>query len=412
MKHPPRSGSTPPEPPERPELDGRRRGRRRRARRRHRRHHDRAAARGGGRRVVLLEANRLARGVTRPHDGQGLLPARDDLLAAASKFGAEAARTYGAANEAALDWMPGARRDGIDCDLRRRPPTRTYAEGEDRAQAEQEADAATGPGCPARSSTSTPLPYGVAAAVRFDDQAEFHPRKYLLGLAERRLAGGRSSSDSRATADGQRRGPASSRRPAAASRADTSWSRPTIPFLDRTLAFARVHPQRSYALVCRIADEPPPGMFICARLADALGPRRAARRRGAAAGRRRGPQDGHGRRHRGALRARSRSSPASTGRSSRSSTAGPRRTTPRSTSSPTSAALTPRTDRLLMATGFAKWGMTGGTAAAMILADRVLGRAESVGGAVRPQPAATCAPRRPGSSRRTPRPACTSSATA
>ena len=36
--------------------------------------------------------------------------------------------------------------------------------------------------------------------------------------------------------------------------------------------------------------------------------------------------------------------------------------------------LTPFTDRVLMATGFAKWGMTGGTAAALVLSDRILGR--------------------------------------
>ena len=34
------------------------------------------------------------------------------------------------------------------------------------------------------------------------------------------------------------------------------------PFLDRALAFARVSQQRSYALLCRIAGEPPEGMFI------------------------------------------------------------------------------------------------------------------------------------------------------
>ena len=38
--------------------------------------------------------------------------------------------------------------------------------------------------------------------------------------------------------------------------------------------------------------------------------------------------------------------------------------------------LTPRSDRALMATGFAKWGITGGTAAAQLLADLVLGSAE------------------------------------
>ena len=39
-----------------------------------------------------------------------------------------------------------------------------------------------------------------------------------------------------------------------------------------------------------------------------------------------------------------------------------------------------------MATGFAKWGMTGGTAAAMILADRLTGAREPVGRAVQPEP--------------------------
>ncbi len=39
----------------------------------------------------------------------------------------------------------------------------------------------------------------------------------------------------------------------------------------------------------------------------------------------------------------------------------------------------PREDRVLMATGFAKWGMTGGTAAAMMLADRLLGRENAWG---------------------------------
>jgi Rieske Fe-S protein len=36
--------------------------------------------------------------------------------------------------------------------------------------------------------------------------------------------------------------------------------------------------------------------------------------------------------------------------------------------------MTPRNDQVLMATGFAKWGMTNGTAAANMLADRILGR--------------------------------------
>ena len=36
------------------------------------------------------------------------------------------------------------------------------------------------------------------------------------------------------------------------------------PFLDRSLAFARVHAQRSYALLCRVRLPPPHGMFLSA----------------------------------------------------------------------------------------------------------------------------------------------------
>ncbi len=39
-------------------------------------------------------------------------------------------------------------------------------------------------GLPASFVTETPLPYEVAGAVRLENQAQFHPRKYLLGLAE------------------------------------------------------------------------------------------------------------------------------------------------------------------------------------------------------------------------------------
>ena len=109
------------------------------------------------------------------------------------------------------------------------------------------------------------------------------------------------------------------------------------PFLDRALAFARVLPAALLRAPVPHHGRAAGGHVHQRRLADALGPLRPARRRGAAAGRRRGPQDRRGRRHRGALRARSSASPASTGTCSRSSTAGPRRTARRSTACPTSA---------------------------------------------------------------------------
>jgi glycine/D-amino acid oxidase-like deaminating enzyme len=133
--------------------------------------------------VVLLEANRLACGVSgfttaKVSSQHGLIYAR-----LRSRFGPEAASAYGAANEHALAWMADrVQRDGIACDWRRRP---SYAYlTRDRAKAEREAEAAADAGLPASFTDDPGLPYAVAGAVRFADQAEFHPRKYLLALAD------------------------------------------------------------------------------------------------------------------------------------------------------------------------------------------------------------------------------------
>jgi glycine/D-amino acid oxidase-like deaminating enzyme len=45
-------------------------------------------------------------------------------------------------------------------------------------------------GLPASYTEETELPFKVRAAVRFDNQAQFHPRKYLLALAEKIPGGG------------------------------------------------------------------------------------------------------------------------------------------------------------------------------------------------------------------------------
>ena len=57
--------------------------------------------------------------------------------------------------------------------------------GKERDAVEREAEAATEAGLPATLVEETPLPYAVEAAVRFEHQAEFHPRKYLLALADK-----------------------------------------------------------------------------------------------------------------------------------------------------------------------------------------------------------------------------------
>ena len=144
------------------------------------------------------------------------------------------------------------------------------------------------------------------------------------------------------------------------------------PFLDRSLAFARVHPRRSYALACRIAGAPPQGMFIGGSPMRSI---RAA------------PHDGEelllvgGEGHR----------PGSGGdteqRYRRLERFAREHWDVRSVDYrwsaqdnttldgvPYAGRMTPVSDKVLMATGFAKWGMTGGTAAALLLSELALGR--------------------------------------
>ena len=149
--------------------------------------------------------------------------------------------------------------------------------------------------------------------MRFDDQAEFHVRKYLLALAAQLETYGCELYERSHAVQVDAGDRCVVKTPGGNVTADHVVLATHYPFLDRALAFARVSQQRSYALLCRIAGEPPRGHVHQRRLADALGPRRAGGRRGAAARRRRGPQDRRGRRHRGALPARSSASPASTG---------------------------------------------------------------------------------------------------
>ena len=322
-----------------------------------------------GAHVVLLDADRVGCGVTgyttaKVSSQHGMIYAR-----LRSTFGADGARAYGDANEAALDWI--ARRveqHRIDCDFRRRA---SYAYvTSDRAKAEEEAEAAAEIGLPATFTETTPLPYPVAGAVRFDGQAEFHVRKYLLGLAER-LEGGVYERSRAVEVDTDE--DCVVKTPGGRVTADRVVVATHYTFLDRSLAFARVRPERSYAIACRIAGSPPAGMFI-----SGDSPTRSVRAV---------PVDGGELLLAGGEGHRTGSGGDTEERYRRLERFAREHWDVESVeyrwsaqdgitidSVPYVGRLTPRSDRVLMATGFAKWGMTGGTAAALLLADLLAGR--------------------------------------
>jgi glycine/D-amino acid oxidase-like deaminating enzyme/nitrite reductase/ring-hydroxylating ferredoxin subunit len=324
--------------------------------------------------VVLLESGRLARGVSgyttaKVTSQHGMIYSR-----LRSKHGAEAARVYGQANEAALAWIAERiERDGIECDFRRQPAYLYMSEGGSRGKLEKEVEAAIEAGLPASLVEETPLPYGVEAAERFDDQAEFQPVDYLLALADRlEERGCRIFEDSRAL-DVRGDGPCVVSTAAGSVAAERVVVATHYPFLDRSLAFARVHPHRSYAIVCDIEGKPPAGMHI-----NGDSPTRSIRPV---------PADGKelllvgGEGHKvgegGDTRERYARLEEFARKHWQVRSVDYRWSTQDGITidgMPYVGRMTPRGSRLFMATGFGKWGMTGGTMAALLLADLLLGR--------------------------------------
>jgi hypothetical protein len=80
---------------------------------------------------------------------------------------------------------------GIDCDFLRRDAY-VFTDDPDKVSAvEAEVDAAKSLGLPATLETTIKLPFPLNTAVKFSRQAQFHPRKFLLPLAEKFITAGR-----------------------------------------------------------------------------------------------------------------------------------------------------------------------------------------------------------------------------
>jgi len=215
--------------------------------------------------VAVVEADRVGAGVT-GHTTAKLSSLHGLTYARLSRtFGEDGARTYGEANQAGIEQIAEwVEEEAIDCDFRRKP-NYTYTTSRDTLpDIEREVEAAQRAGLPASYTEEADLPYPIAGAVRFKDQAEFHPRRFLLALAD--LIPG----DGSHVFEGTRATGVSEGSPC---RVETTGAPLTagqvvvathFPILDRGLYFARIHPERSYALGVRVRGASPQGMYISA----------------------------------------------------------------------------------------------------------------------------------------------------
>jgi glycine/D-amino acid oxidase-like deaminating enzyme/nitrite reductase/ring-hydroxylating ferredoxin subunit len=137
-----------------------------------------------GLKVALVEARRVGEEVTGKSTAKITSQHNIKYTMIERKFGQDCAQCYADANETGLRTIVEfAERHGIACDLERRPAF-TYTRDERHVgELEKEVELAALLGLPASPTRETGLPFAVLAAMRWDDQAQFHPTKYVKGLA-------------------------------------------------------------------------------------------------------------------------------------------------------------------------------------------------------------------------------------
>jgi len=208
----------------------------------------------GGATVVLLEARRLAGGTTGGTTGK--LTAQHGLTYAklVKRRGENIARLYADANQRAIDRVVALVAElDADCQLERSPAFLYTTDRSQRAQLEEEHAAAARLGLPSSLTNEIDLPFSVDLALRFDDQAHFHSVRYCAALARAFVAGGGTIYEqTRATDVRERHDGATVVTGHGCVEADQVVLATLLPFTDRAGLFAKTRPSRAYGVAATL----------------------------------------------------------------------------------------------------------------------------------------------------------------
>ncbi len=325
--------------------------------------------------VCVLEADRIGCGITGMSTAKATSLQRMIYSKLERKFDESGAHTYADANEGGLAQMRKFVQEfDIDCQWETQSAY-TYTRDEKNVyEIREEVDAACRAGLSACFTMEAELPVAVIGAVRLDDQAQFLPYNYCLALARLfEREGGRIFENSRArelTQENEQN----------QCRVHTEDAELTarhvvlatlLPVFDRGGYFVRTYPSRSYGIAATLVGPAPNGMYISVE-----SPTRSVRPLPNGAGiivigeEHKVGQDSDTRERYAALKSWTREyfpvREIVTQWSAQDYIS--------VDSVPYIGKMPVSHDRVWVATGFGKWGLTMGTAAAMIISDSIQGR--------------------------------------
>ena len=218
-----------------------------------------------GYKVAVIEADRICKATTGHTTAK--ITSQHTLIydKAIRTFGKDKAKEYADANEYAIRFVEGLiKKNGIECDYEKKSAYVFTQDEKHVNDIEKEAKAALSLGLPAEYTKETSLPFSVLCALRFNNQAQFHPRKYILALAKGIPEDG-SYIFENTKAVNIEKGKICN---IITSNDKRVKARNTIiashyPFYDgKGLYFTRMYASRTYLLAFKIKETIPKGMFI------------------------------------------------------------------------------------------------------------------------------------------------------
>ncbi|HWR24984.1 MAG TPA: FAD-dependent oxidoreductase, partial [Methanosarcina sp.] len=328
--------------------------------------------------LAVIEADRILSGVTGHTTAK--VTSQHSLIydRLISKFGRRQAQQYAESNQAAIEKIASVVNSrNIACDFTRKPAFVYASVEESIGKIKNEVEAAQSLGIPASFKEELSLPFKTYGAVRFKNQAQFHPRKYLCALAREIGGSGGHIFEKTRALKMEGNGPIVITTDKGMVHAQKVIQATHFPINDKPgLFFQRLYQSRSHVLGVRIEESFPEGMFI-----NAEEPVRSLRSQPTDDGELvlvtgEGHRTGQGEseiEHYKNLEKWIRSVYSVKSIDYHWST----QDTISIDHVPYIGRLTPNSENSYLATGFGKWGMTTGTVAAMILTDMILGRSNA-----------------------------------
>lgn len=215
--------------------------------------------------VAVLEADRIAHGTTGHTTAK--VTSQHHLIyhKLLQQVGSELAMQYATANETAIKKMKElAENLKIDCDFT--PQSAFVFTESDNYVKEllEEVNAALNLGIQADYVDSIPFPFIIKGAVRFDNQAQFHPLKYTLSLAKAFSGcGGKIFEKTRAVEVDYSGGCSIVTEQGNRVFAETLIIASHYPFYNKHgLYFSRLYAERSYVAAIKAPEKYPGGMYL------------------------------------------------------------------------------------------------------------------------------------------------------